>query len=99
MEIEIIRSDNRAFLKIGETTVEVKSYKISSSMHSDTELEVVIAMKEEITDFLVSSKRKSRAPYEATPTDGCSNEVRPELSPKELIARMVNQEIQNLPHP
>lgn len=62
MEIEILRSDNRAFLKIGETTVEVKDYKISSSMHSGTKLEVVIAMKEEITNFLMSARKESPPP-------------------------------------
>lgn len=99
MEVEILHMDDRAFLKIGESTVEVKDYKISSSVHNGTELEVVIAMHSELTEFLVSSKRKSEVSHEATTIDGCSDKVRPAPSPKELIARMVNQEIRDLPRP
>lgn len=54
MEAEILHIDNRAFLRLGKSTVEVKSYKILSSMYGGTELEVVIPMNGELTEFLMS---------------------------------------------
>ena len=52
MEIEILPVDNRAFLRIGESTAEVKDYKISSPMHGRTELEVILEFEASTTEFL-----------------------------------------------
>lgn len=49
VEVEIIKVDTRAFLKLGSTSVEVKDYKISSPMHGRTELEVVFEFDGETT--------------------------------------------------
>lgn len=57
VEIEILKVDTRAFLKLGSTSVEIKDYKISSPMHGRTELEVVFEFDGEITEF--SSKASS----------------------------------------
>ena len=61
-EIEILHVDNRTFLRVGESSVEVKDYKISSSMHGGTELEVVIPMNSELTEFLMSARQESPLP-------------------------------------
>jgi len=59
MEAEIFRIDNRAFLRLGESTAEIKDYKISSSMHGGTELEVIIPINGDVTEFLMSARKES----------------------------------------
>lgn len=58
-EIGIVHVGERAFLKVGELSVEVKDYKISSSMHSGTELEVILPVKGEIMEFSMLDMKES----------------------------------------
>lgn len=59
LEVEIFHTGSRAFLKVGESSIEVKDYKISSSMHGGTELEVIIPLNGDFTEFLSSTKTES----------------------------------------
>ena len=45
MELSIQKVDERSILKIGNESIEIKDYKISSSMRDGTELEIVIPVK------------------------------------------------------
>lgn len=56
-EVELFRAGGRAFLKIGAESVEIKDYKISSSMHSGTELEVLIKLNSEFMEFLAQERQ------------------------------------------
>lgn len=40
--ISIQRIDSRSFLKVGESEVEIKDYKIATSSNGDTEITVII---------------------------------------------------------
>ena len=40
--ISIQRIDSRSFLKVGESQVEIKDYKIATFSHGDTEITVII---------------------------------------------------------
>lgn len=40
--ISIQRIDSRSFLKVGESQVEIKDYKITTSSNGDTEITVII---------------------------------------------------------
>ena len=40
--ISIQRIDSRSFLKVGESQVEIKDYKIATSSKGDTEITVII---------------------------------------------------------
>lgn len=40
--ISIQRIDSRSFLKVGESQVEIKDYKIATSSNGDTEITVII---------------------------------------------------------
>lgn len=63
----VYRIGSRAFLKIGESSVEVSDYKISSSMHSGTELEVTFHITDgEITEFLTSTKTEASRQQSST---------------------------------
>lgn len=55
MELFIHRIDSRAFLIIGKETIEIKDYKISSSMHGSTELEIILNVDGDITEFSMST--------------------------------------------
>lgn len=61
VEIEILKVDTRAFLKLGSTSVEIKDYKISSPMHGRTELEVVFEFYGEITEFSSKANLSERS--------------------------------------
>ena len=52
MELSIQKVDERAILKIGDESIEIKDYKISSSMRGGTELEVIFEFDAEFTEFL-----------------------------------------------
>ena len=58
MNVEIYRIDDRAFLRIGESSVEVKEYQISSSMHGGTELDVKIELEPDFIEFLTKANSK-----------------------------------------
>lgn len=58
-EISIQKVDSRSFLKIGSESIEVKDYKISSSMQGGTELEVVITVDGNIMEFSTSTSPES----------------------------------------
>lgn len=58
MNIEIHRVDDRAFLRIGKLSVEVKEYQISSSMRGGTELDVKIELEPDFTEFLTKANSK-----------------------------------------
>lgn len=55
MEISIQKVDKCSILKIGNESIEVKDYKISSSMQGGTELEIVIPIKGNIMEFSTST--------------------------------------------
>lgn len=55
MEISIQKVDKCSILKIGNESIEVKDYKISSSMQGGTELEIVIPVKGNIMEFSTST--------------------------------------------
>lgn len=58
MDIAIKRIDGRAFLKVGNEVVELKDYKISSSMTGGTELEISILLHEDISEFVTSTTQE-----------------------------------------
>lgn len=58
MNIEIHRVDDRAFLRIGKLSVEVKEYQISSSMRGGTELDVKIELEPDFIEFLTKANSK-----------------------------------------
>lgn len=66
MDISISRVDGRAMLEVDGKSVEIKDYKITSSMHGDTELEVVIPLECDITEFSMSATQKSFRPPSST---------------------------------
>lgn len=70
IEVKIFHIGSRAFLKVGESSVEVKDYKISSSMHDGTELEVIIPLNGEVTEFLSSAKTESLRTQSLTAKNG-----------------------------
>ena len=51
--------DDIAVLKIGDESFRVKDYKISSSMHGGTELEVTICMDGGISVFETSARKEA----------------------------------------
>lgn len=55
MDIKISRVDGRALLSVDGKCMEIKDYKISSSMHGGTELEVIIFLTDSITEFSTSA--------------------------------------------
>lgn len=55
MDISISRTDDVAVLQVGDVVMEIKDYKISSSMHGGTELEVIIPLTDSITEFSTSA--------------------------------------------
>ncbi len=59
MELSIQKVDERSILKIGSESIEIKDYKISSSMRGGTELEIVIPIKGNIMEFSTSTSRES----------------------------------------
>lgn len=59
MELSIQKVDERSILKIGSESIEIKDYKISSSMQGGTELEIVIPVKGNIIEFSTSTSPES----------------------------------------
>lgn len=59
MELSIQKVDERSILKIGNESIEIKDYKISSSMRNGTELEIVIPVKGNIMEFSTSTNQES----------------------------------------
>lgn len=59
MELSIQKVDERSILKIGDESIEIKDYKISSSMRGGTELEIVIPVKGNIMEFSTSTNQES----------------------------------------
>lgn len=59
MEVSIYKVDESSFLKIGSESIEVKDYKISSSMQGGTELEVVIPVNDSVMEFSTSTSQES----------------------------------------
>jgi hypothetical protein len=59
MELSIQKVDERSILKIGNESIEIKDYKISSSMRDGTELEIVIPVKGNIMEFSTSTNQES----------------------------------------
>lgn len=55
MELSIQKVDERSILKIGDESIEIKDYKISSSMRGGTELEVVIPVGCNVMEFSTSA--------------------------------------------
>ncbi len=51
MDISIEKYEDRFFLRIDNTSVEIKNYKISSSAHGRTEFEVVFEFDNDIMEF------------------------------------------------
>ena len=59
MELSIQKVDERSILKIGNESIEIKDYKISSSMRDGTELEIVIPVEGNIMEFSTSTNQES----------------------------------------
>ena len=59
MELSIQKVDERSILKIGNESIEIKDYKISSSIRDGTELEIVIPVKGNIMEFSTSTNQES----------------------------------------
>ena len=59
MELSIQKVDERSILKIGNESIEIRDYKISSSMRDGTELEIVIPVKGNIMEFSTSTNQES----------------------------------------
>lgn len=57
--MKLIRVDEKAYLEIGETALEIKGYKISSSMHGGTELELMIQLDDSVMKFETSTIQES----------------------------------------
>lgn len=55
MKISVQKTDGRAFLVVGNQSIELKDYKISSSMRGGIELEAVIFLDDSITIFSSSA--------------------------------------------
>lgn len=52
MDITIGKFGSRSFFQMNGESIEIKDYKISSSMHGSTELEVVFEFEGDFTEFL-----------------------------------------------
>lgn len=59
MELSIQKVDERSILKIGDESIEITDYKISSSMRGGTELEVVIPVCCSVMEFSTSATQES----------------------------------------
>ena len=59
MEVSIQKVDECSFLQIGNESVEIKDYKITSSMREGTELVVVIHVEGNIMEFSTSTSQES----------------------------------------
>lgn len=59
MELSIQKVDERSILKIGDESIEITDYKISSSMRGGTELEVVIPVCCSVMEFSTSTSPES----------------------------------------
>ena len=58
--VSIKRLGSRAFLEIGNSSVEIQDYKISSSMQGGTELEMIFEIKSsEIMEFELEATKAS----------------------------------------
>lgn len=57
MEVAIGKLGSRSFLQLNGENIEIKDYKISSSMHGSTEIEVTFEFDGDFTEF--SSKANS----------------------------------------
>lgn len=60
MDISIQQIDSVSILIIGKEQIPIKDYKISSSMQSGTELEVVIKLDGSVMEFSTSTSQKSQ---------------------------------------
>lgn len=52
VDITIGKFGSRSFFQMNGESIEIKDYKISSSMHGSTELEVVFEFEGDFTEFL-----------------------------------------------
>ena len=52
MDVAIGRFGSRSFFQMNGKSIEIKDYKISSSKHGGTELEVVFEFEGDFTEFL-----------------------------------------------
>lgn len=52
MDVAICKLGSRSFSRLNGESIEIKDYKISSSMHGSTELEVVFEFEGDFTEFL-----------------------------------------------
>ena len=52
MDVTIGKFGSRSFFQMNGESIEIKDYKISSSMHGSTELEVVFEFEGGFTEFL-----------------------------------------------
>ena len=59
MELSSQKVDERSILKIGDESIKITDYKISSSMQGGTELEIVIPVKGNIMEFSTSTSPES----------------------------------------
>lgn len=52
VDVAIGKFGSRSFFRLNGESIEIKDYKISSSMHGSTELEVVFEFEGDFTEFL-----------------------------------------------
>lgn len=62
IDISISCIGGRAILEVDGKGIEIKDYKITSSMQGGTELEVVIPLVGSITEFSMSARQESFRP-------------------------------------
>ena len=71
--VSIHKFGGRSFLTIGDKSVEVQDYKISSSMRGCTELEVTFWVEScEVTEFKIGAKKESFQPPSLKSMNGVS---------------------------
>ena len=51
-DVTISKFGSRSFFRLNGESIEIKDYKISSSMHGSTEIEVVFEFEGDFTEFL-----------------------------------------------
>ncbi len=56
MEMSLYKIDELCYLQFGGVRVPIKNYKILSSMHGSTELEVVIELNDNIMEFSIKAR-------------------------------------------
>ena len=69
MEVAIAKDEDRCFLQIGNENIEIKDYKISSSMQGGTELEIKMKFQNNMLRFLTSATTESLRQQNLTATN------------------------------